>query len=187
MKSGVITKKNVTVGAVVSPEQVLYEVQDLSKLWLDITLYSDSISKIKKNQLVTFVSDSFPDKKFFAKIDYIQPVSDDVSQTFIARAFIDNSLGLLKSGMFGKATIKSDVKIKKVFVPEGAVQKYGKENFVFLDLGDNKYKKVNVELGEKVEGGYFINSGIQVGDIIVTKGSFTLKAEMLKSEFEEED
>jgi cobalt-zinc-cadmium efflux system membrane fusion protein len=191
IKSGIITKKNVTVGAVVTTDQVLYEIQDLSNLWLDITLYSNNINKIKKNQLITFVSDSFPDKTFEGKIDYIQPVSDNLSQTFLARAFIDNSLGLLKPGMFGNAIIKSDVKEKKVFLPEGAIQKYGKENFVFLNLGDNKFKKVNVDLGEKLNdkniSGYFINSGVQAGDEVVVEGSFTLKAEMLKSEFAEED
>jgi RND family efflux transporter MFP subunit len=187
IQAGVITKKNVTVGAIATTDEVLYEVQDLSNLWLDITLYSNNISNIKKGQLVTFVSDSFPNKTFEAKIDYIQPISDDLSQTFIARAFIDNSLGLLKPGMFGNATIKSDVKEMKAYVPESAVQTYGKETFVFLNLGDNKFKKVDVELGDKFQNGYFINSGIQAGDVIVTQGSFTLKAEMLKSEFAEED
>jgi RND family efflux transporter MFP subunit len=187
IKSGIVTKKNVTVGAIVSTDEVLYEIQDLSKLWLDITLYSNNVNKIKKGQLVQFTSDSIKGKVFEGKVDYIQPISDDVSQTFIARVFLDNSLGLLKPGMFGNAVIKSDVKEKKAFVPEAAVQKYGKETFVFFNLGDNKFKKIPVELGEKIQGGYYVNSGIQAGDIVVTKGSFTLKAEMLKSEFEEDD
>jgi RND family efflux transporter MFP subunit len=187
MSSGVVTKKNITVGAIVSTDEVLYEIQDLSQLWLDITLYSNNVNKIKKGQLVQFTSDSIKGKVFEGKVDYIQPVSDDVSQTFIARVFLDNSLGLLKPGMFGNAVIKSDVKEKKAFVPEAAVQKYGKETFVFLNLGDNKFKKIPVVLGEKIQGGYYINSGIQAGDVVVTKGSFTLKAEMLKSEFEEDD
>jgi cobalt-zinc-cadmium efflux system membrane fusion protein len=187
MKSGIVTKKNVTVGAIVSTDEVLYEVQDLSKLWLDITLYSNNINKVQKGQIVQFTSDSIQGKVFEGKVDYVQPVSDDVSQTFVARVFLDNSLGLLKPGMFGNAVIKSDVKEKKVFLPDAAVQKYGKETFIFLNLGDNKFKKIPVVLGEKISGGYYVNSGVQAGDVVVTKGSFTLKAEMLKSEFEEED
>jgi cobalt-zinc-cadmium efflux system membrane fusion protein len=187
MKSGVVTKKNVTVGAVVTTDEVLYEIQDLSQLWLDITLYSSNVNKIKKGQIVQFTSDSIQGKVFEGKVDYVQPVSDDVSQTFIARVFLDNSLGLLKPGMFGNAVIKSDIKEKKVFVPDAAVQKYGKETFVFLNLGDNKFKKIPVVLGDKISGGYYVNSGVQAGDVVVTKGSFTLKAEMLKSEFEEDE
>lgn len=187
IRSGVITKKNITVGSVVSPDQVLYEVSDLKELWLDITLYSNEIAKISKNQTVIFKSDSFPGKEFSGKIDYIQPSSNEPTQTFIARAFIDNTLGLLKPGMFGEIIIKSDVKQNKPFIPDSAIQKYGKEVFVFYDLGEGKYKKQDIELGEKGEGGYFVNKGINVDDKIVTNGSFTLKAELLKSEFAEEE
>jgi cobalt-zinc-cadmium efflux system membrane fusion protein len=187
MKSGIVTKKNITIGSVVTTDEVLYEIQDLSNLWLDITLYASNINKISKGQVVQFTSDSIQGKVFEGKIDYIQPVSDNASQTFIARVFLDNSLSLLKPGMFGTAVIKSDIKEKKAFLPDSAVQKYGKETFVFLNLGDNKFKKVLVELGEKIPDGYYVNSGIQAGDVVVTQGSFTLKAETLKSEFEEDD
>ena len=187
IRSGVITKKNITVGSVVSPDQVLYEISDMKELWLDITLYSNQIAQISEHQAVIFKSDSFPGKEFSGKIDYIQPSSDEPSQTFVARAFINNSLGLLKPGMFGQIIIKSNVKQNKPFVPDSAIQKYGKEVFVFYDLGGGKYKKQVVELGEKSEGGYFINKGVNVGDKIVANGSFTIKAELLKSEFAEEE
>ena len=187
IRSGVITKKNITVGSVVAPDQVLYEVSDLNELWLDITLYSNDIAKISENQVVIFKPDSYPGKSFTGKIDYIQPSSNEPSQTFVARAFINNSLGLLKPGMFGAIVIDSKIKQNKPFVPDSAIQKYGKEVFVFYDLGDGKYKKQDIELGEKTQGGYFINSGLNAGDKIVSKGSFTLKAELLKSEFAEEE
>ena len=187
IRSGVITKKNITVGSVVAPDQVLYEVSDLNELWLDITLYSNDIAKITENQMVVFKPDSYPGKSFTGKIDYIQPSSNEPTQTFVARVFINNSLGLLKPGMFGEIVIDSNVKQNKPFVPDDAIQKYGKEVFVFYDLGDGKYKKQDIELGEKTQGGYFVNKGITSGDKIVSKGSFTLKAEMLKSEFAEEE
>lgn len=187
IRSGVITKKNITVGSVVAPDQVLYEVSDLNELWLDITLYSNDIAKISENQVVIFKPDSYPGKSFTGKIDYIQPSSNEPTQTFVARAFINNSLGLLKPGMFGAIVIDSNVKQNKPFVPDSAIQKYGKEVFVFYDLGGGKYKRQDIELGEKAQGGYFVNKGLTAGDKIVSKGSFTLKAEMLKSEFAEEE
>ena len=114
-------------------------------------------------------------------------LSNDISQTFLVRAFIDNKDGLLKPGMSANVVIKNDVTEQKPFVPLEAVQQYGREYFVFLDLGDNKYQKITVELGEKTPDGYYINSGIKAGDNIVVKGSFTLKAELFKNEFNEED
>ena len=187
LRSGVITKKNITVGSVVSPDQILYEVSDLKQLWLDITLYAKDIAKIKDGQTVVFKSESFPTQQFIGKIDYIQPASNEPTQTFIARAFINNPLGLLKPGMFGEIVISSNMKENKPFVPEDAIQKYGKETFVFLDLGNGKYKKQVIQIGEKALDGHFINRGVQAGDKIVGNGSFTLKSELLKSEFAEEE
>ena len=187
IKKGIVTKKNVTLGAIVSPEEILYEIQDLNNLWLDINLYSNNINNVKLNQKITFTTEGVKDKVFEAKIDYIQPLSNNISQTFLVRAFIDNKDGLLKPGMSANVVIKNDVTEQKPFVPLEAVQQYGREYFVFLDLGDNKYQKITVELGGKTPDGYYINSGIKAGDNIVVKGSFTLKAELFKNEFNEED
>ena len=187
IKKGIVTKKNVTLGAIVSPEEILYEIQDLNNLWLDINLYSNNINNVKLNQKITFTTEGAKDKVFEAKIDYIQPLSNNISQTFLVRAFIDNKDGLLKPGMSANVVIKNDVTEQKPFVPLEAVQQYGREYFVFLDLGNNKYQKITVELGEKTPDGYYINSGIKAGDNIVVKGSFTLKAELFKNEFNEED
>lgn len=187
MKSGIITKKTIKLGEVVTPEQVLFEITDMSKLWLDITLYSSDIAKVEKGQKVEFTPDSLDGKKFYGTIDYIQPQSNDSTQTFVARAFMDNSLSLLRPGMFGNITIINNHKENKTYVPISAVQKYGKETFVFLDLGNGKYKKQDVVLGERDNDGYFVNEGLNLGDKVVGEGSFTLKSEMLKSEFAEED
>ncbi len=187
MKSGIITKKNIKLGEVVTPEQVLFEITDMSKLWLDITLYSSDIAQVEKGQKVEFTPDSLSGKKFYGTIDYIQPQSNDATQTFVARAFMDNSLSLLRPGMYGDIKIINNHKENKAYVPISAVQKYGKETFVFLDLGDGKYKKQEVVLGERDNDGYFINEGLNLGDKVVGNGSFTLKSEMLKSELAEED
>lgn len=187
LKPGVITKKNVTVGATVSPDQILYEVSDLSSLWLDMTIYPEYISKIKEGQEVIFKSDSMPDKTFVGKISYIQPSSDDPTKTFLARVFMDNSSKLLRPGMFGQIFIKEDEKQMKIFVPNEAIQEYGKESFVFIYLKDGVYKKQAIKLAEKGYGGHFINKGLKAGDKIVTQGSFTLKAELIKKQFEQEE
>ena len=187
IKKGIVTKKNVTLGAIVSPEEILYEIQDLNNLWLDINLYSNNINNVKLNQKITFTTEGVKDKVFEAKIDYIQPLSNNISQTFLVRAFIDNKDGLLKPGMSANVVIKSEATERKPFVPLEAVQQYGREYFVFLDLGNNKYQKVSVELWKKTPDGYYINSGIKAGDNIAVKGSFTLKAELFKNEFNEDD
>jgi cobalt-zinc-cadmium efflux system membrane fusion protein len=187
MQSGTVTKKNITLGAIVMPEQVLFEVTDIRKLWLDIILYASDVSKIVKGENVEFISDSIPDKTFTGTIDYIQPVSNQDTQTYTARVFIDNISGTLQPGMYGRVKIISDKKINKPFLPQEALQKYGKEIFAFIDEGNGKYRKQLIKISDESKEGCFVDEGLKKGDKVVTKGSFTLKSEMLKSEFAEED
>lgn len=186
-RSGVITKKNVTVGDVVTSDMVLYEVADLSQVWLDITVYPTDLSLVRVGQEVVFTTDSLPGRTFLGRVNYIPPATQEVSQTYVARAYLDNSLGLLKPGMFGQAKIEQSTQQTKPFIPEEAVQKYGRETFVFVQLDKNRFRKQTVQLGEKVGNGYVVNTGLKTGDQIVGKGSFTLKAELLKSQFAEEE
>ena len=187
VKNGVITKKNITLGSVVTPEQVLFEVTDLNNLWLDIAIYPTEISKVYKGQKIEFVPDNKEDEVFESKIDIILPVNDANSQTYLARAFLQNTDNKLIIGMSGKVRIITDKTTNKLFVPNSAIQKYGKEVFVFVDLGDGKYKKQDIDTGETNENGTFVNSGLKAGDKVVSNGSFILKSEMLKGEFEDED
>ena len=186
-RAGVVTKKNVVTGDMVSPDKTLYELADLSQVWLDITLYPKDIERVKLGQKATFVSDALPGKTFGGTIHYLQPAAMESSQTFVARVFLDNPGLILKPGLLGQVTIQTESHEPKTFVPEIAVQKYGKEFFVFLDEGKGQFQKQTVTLGDQVAGGYLIQTGLKPGDRVVGKGSFTLKAEMLKGQFGEEE
>ena len=186
-RTGVVTEKSITLGHMVGPEDTLYQVVDLSQVWLDITLYPKNIEQVKLGQKVSFTSDALTGKIFTGTINYLQPVAMETSQTFIARAFLDNPNLLLKPGVLGQVTIQTEAHALQPFVPEVAVQRYGKETFIFKVKKEGPYQKQTVKLGDKVSGGYLVQSGVKAGDKIVGKGSFTLKAEMLKSQFSEEE
>jgi len=186
-RGGVITKKSITVGDVVAVQQTLYEVADLSEVWLDITIYDKDLARVKEKQEATFVSDSLPGRTFSGAISYIRPSTGDSTRTFLARVILQNPHLLLKPGMFGQVQIHNVTKESYPFIPEEALQTYGKQNFVFLDLGDGEYRRQPLELGKQVAGGYLVHGGITAGARIVTKGSFNLKADMLRSQFAEED
>jgi cobalt-zinc-cadmium efflux system membrane fusion protein len=186
-RSGVVTKKNVTLGDMVTPDTVMYEVADLSQIWLNVAVYPKDLSSVRVGQAVTFTTDSMPGKAFIGRINYIQPGVNEASHTYVARAYMGNPGGQLKPGMFGQVQVEQSATQAKPFVPEVAVQKYGRETFVFVPLGQNRFRKQTVILGDKVGDGYLISNGLQIGEQVIGKGSFTLKAEMLKSQFAEEE
>jgi len=179
-RAGVVIKKNITLGDVVNTADPLYVVADLSDIWLDITIYDKDLAQVKIGQAVTFVSDSLGGRKFDGKISYIQPLAGDASRTFLARAVLPNRQMVLKPGMFGTAIIHTHRKEFLPYIADNSVQRYGKEIFVFEDLGDGKFAKRPIELGERLLDGYLIKSGLRSGAPIVNSGSLTLKAEFLK-------
>lgn len=186
-RNGVITKKTITVGDVVAVQQTLFEVADLSQVWLDIAIYDKDLPRVTEGQIATFVSDSMPGKSFTGPISYIRPSTGDNTRTFLARVILENPGLLLKPGMFGQVRIEEPAFAGQMFVPAEAVQTYGKEVFVFIDLGNARYRKQHIQPGRKVEGGFLVESGVGPGDRVVTQGSFNLKAAVLKSQFAEED
>jgi multidrug efflux pump subunit AcrA (membrane-fusion protein) len=155
-------------------------VADLSDIWLDITIYDKDLAQVKIGQNATFVSDSLGGRKFDGKISYIQPLAGDSSRTFLARAVLPNRQMALKPGMFGTAIIHTHRKEYLPYVADSSVQRYGKEIFVFEDMGGGKFAKRPIELGERLLDGYLIKSGLRSGAPLVNSGSLTLKAEFLK-------
>jgi len=186
-KSGFVTKKNINLGNMVTPDQVLYEISDLSKVYLEISLYGKDISNIKKGQEVTFSPESLKDKKFFGNISYINPSINGENKTFIAKVLLENKNNELKAGVFGTVSIKGTKEEAKFYIPENSLQTYKKENFIFIDFGQGKFKKVIVNIDKKFEDGYLIKKGLNPSDKVVYQGAFTLKSEMLKSQFAEEE
>jgi len=186
-RSGVVIQKNVTVGDVVNPAQPLYVVADLSQVWLDIVIYDKDLGKIKEGESVVFKSDSIPGTEFTGRISYIQPSTGDGTRTFLARAVLPNPNLILKPGMFGQIKITSLGASRYPYLPDEAIQKFGNENFVFVDRGDNHYEKRHIELGTRVGDGFLIKSGVSQGEVVVGSGSFKLKSELLKSQIGNED
>ncbi|MFN8670923.1 MAG: efflux RND transporter periplasmic adaptor subunit [Candidatus Sericytochromatia bacterium] len=186
-KSGVVTKKNINLGSMVTPEQILYEISDLSKVYLEISLYGKDLSIVKKGQNVIFYPENSNNKAFMGQISYISPDINKETQTFIARVILENKNNELKTGIFGKVVIKGKKEESKIYIPEESLQTYQKNNFVFIDAGDGKFKKVNVEIDKKFDNGYLISKGLNEENKVVEKGAFNLKSELLKSQFAEEE
>lgn len=182
-RSGVIVKKNITIGDVVSSSEPLYVVADLSQVWLDITLFDRDVSSVREGAALKFTTDSLPQQVFTGKISYIKPVAQD-GRTFVARAVLKNSKFLLKPGMFGHVVLDQPSGNRLPFVPSSAVQSNHDGNVVFVKLSNGLYRSVPVQLGQRTEDGYFV-SGVREGQLVVTKGSYYVKEALANHSTEE--
>jgi cobalt-zinc-cadmium efflux system membrane fusion protein len=182
--AGIVTQKLVTVGAIVSPDKLLYEIADLSQVWLEMTVFPQDLVKLKPNLPVAFTLDSQVGKTFHGHLDYLPVTTQAGAQTVLARATLDNSSGLLRPGMLGLAQIAQPVAKRSVFLPQAAIQHYGREVFVFLPTPQaGLYRKQTVRLGPQLSDGALVEAGLKAGQTVVGQGSFALKAELLKDLF----
>ncbi len=172
-RGGFIVKKNITIGDVINSSEPLYVVADLSKVWLDITIFDRDLSVVREGAAVKFRTDSVPQRQFTGKIDYIKPIAQD-GRTFVARAIMENAKLRLKPGMFGRVEISRKIDGKEPFVPAAAIQCMNGQNVVFVSSTNGTYRCVPVQLGRRFEDGYFV-SGLKSGQHVVTKGSYYVR------------
>ncbi len=173
-RSGFIVKKNITVGDVINPSDQLYIVSDLSKVWLDITIFDRDLGSIKEGAVISFTTDSLPNRQFKGHIDYIKPLAQD-SRTFVARAILPNDKLSLKPGMFGHVEIEQNGSSQFPFIPTEAVQEIDGKKVVFVKQAKGTYKKTQIQVSNQTTSGYFVSSGLVPGDTIAAKGSYYLK------------
>ena len=98
--SGVVIRKFVEEGAYVKTGTNIYQIADLSSLWVRLDAYEQDLSWLRYGQSVDFEVEAMPGTRFEGRISYIDPVIDEHTRTAKVRVNVDNSNGLLKPGMF---------------------------------------------------------------------------------------
>ncbi|MCP5104474.1 MAG: efflux RND transporter periplasmic adaptor subunit [bacterium] len=177
---GIILDYSATPGETVSPQHRVIEIADISRVWCMIELHDHDTSRIKKGQPVLFQLLSLESKKFPGEINWVSTQIDPRKRTFKARAELANTGDFLKAGMFGKTEITIDPKVDGYLVPKGAVQWDGCCNLVFVKKNDTTFEPRKITVHDEWQHNFVVHSGLQDGEMIVTKGSYLLKTEILK-------
>ncbi|MCA9801004.1 MAG: efflux RND transporter periplasmic adaptor subunit [Cyanobacteria bacterium HKST-UBA02] len=173
--SGTITCRNVNPGQRISSSEKLFEVSDLSSLWLIANIFEKDALKIKVGEAAKILFDAMPGKEFDGVVDYIGPELNEDTRTLPIRAEIPNASGLLRPKMYARMTILVGEK-NALVIPCGAVQKAGEENVVYLKIDKNTFEERHVKLGREFEDSTVeILRGLELGDQVASHGSLRLR------------
>jgi len=174
--SGEITQRMVNPGDRVG-NNALIEIADLSKVWVEMSAFPESIEKLKAGQLFT-IKDLHQHEVAKGKISYISPMMTG-GHIARARAVIDNKNGHWRPGMHVKADIEVDSREVPIAVKSTALQSFRDMPVVFARY-DNIFEVRMLEMGE-TDGEYIeVLGGLKPGTDYVTDNSFLLKADVLK-------
>lgn len=178
--SGVVLERRVSVGDYVIRGAPIYDVADLSSVWVLFDVYESDMQWIKKNSDIEFTIKSLPGKTFREKISFIDPVINPETRVATARVEMANSGMRLKPEMFASGVVKSNLKVEwGIVVPKSAVMWTGERSVVYVkNVNDNKvsFRMTEVTLGPSLGDTYLIQDGLTAGQEVVTNGTFTIDA-----------
>lgn len=178
--SGIVTAKLINVGDYVGQGTVLFEVSDLSRIWVLFDAYESDLHFLKKGNKLEFTIQALPGATFNGIISFIDPVIDPVNRVAKVRVEMNNQDGKLKPEMFATGFVKAnlDQYQNKLVVPKTAVMWTGKRSIVYIKQpGDDPIFKIReIELGPMLGNSYVVLKGLTEGEEIVTEGAFSVDA-----------
>ncbi len=179
--TGIVTARRVNSGDYLSQGSVLYEIANLSSVWIMFDAYESDLLFLKKGNKISFTIQAIPGTNFSGNIMFIDPVIDPVSRVAKVRVEIDNHSGKLKPEMFATGIVKAnlDEYRNKLVIPRSSVLWTGKRSVVYVKKkGTNEpiFKLREVELGPMLGNSYVILNGLTEGEEIVTQGAFSVDA-----------
>ena len=182
--SGVVLARNASIGTVAGEGAALYEIADLSELWVDLHIFGADAQHITAGVpvLVTRMSDGVTAE---TTLERVLPGTATASQSTVARATIRNLDGLWRPGSAVKARVTVDHQPVNLVVPLGALQTAGEDDVVYVRRGDT-YVTRPVRGGRRDAQRVEIVSGLKAGEQVVVEQSFLVNADIEKSTAEHE-
>jgi membrane fusion protein (multidrug efflux system) len=166
--SGRLGLRNVSVGSLVTPGQVITTLDDISIIKLDFSVPESYLGTVREGQKLNALSSAYSDEKFSGRVSSIATRVDPVSRSIIVRALIDNRNGRLKPGMFMSVSLQRS-SADALMVPEQVLLPEADSQYVYVVAG-GKAHKVQVTLGQRKPGLVEIRQGLKAGDVIVVDG-----------------
>lgn len=178
---GTVTRRNVSLGDYVKEGNALFQVIDLTKVWVMFEAYESDLPWIKMGDRVEFTVKSIPGKNFTGKISFIDPTIDPKTRIAQVRVEALNAQELLKPEMFANGVVTSTIggNQKDLMVPKTAVLWTGKRAVVYVKVVERKqptFKHREIVLGPTAGDFYIVSSGLQEGEEIAINGVFKIDA-----------
>ncbi|KJR42604.1 cation efflux system protein [Candidatus Magnetoovum chiemensis] len=173
---GYVVKKLVTEGMQVRAGETLFQIADLSNVWIIADIYEQDSPYIKQGLEAKISLTNFPDKSFPSRIDYIYPELSAKTRTLKVRFPVSNEDSLLKPGMYTEIITSFDIG-ERLLVPSDAVIDDGVKKVVFVKQEEGKFQPKEVSIGIKTGDYYVVLNGLDDADVVVRGANFLLESE----------
>ena len=179
--SGTVTKRNVTMGDYVKEGAPLFEVTDLSKVWVLFDAYETDLPWISLGDKVDFKVEALPAEKFTGKVSFVDPLIDPKTRVASVRISTSNPGEKLKPDMFVNGILLSQkaAKEESLLIPKTSVLWTGKRAVVYVKVPDREIPSFiyrQITLGPEAGDYYVVAEGLNEGETIAANGVFKIDA-----------
>jgi cobalt-zinc-cadmium efflux system membrane fusion protein len=182
--SGVVLSRNAQAGAVVGAGTQLVSVTDPTSLWLQVNAPEKLASLFRVGGVLHFTVPAYPADKFDARVTAVGAALDPDSRTLLVRATVLNGNQKLKPEMLASVSVEGEGQAVVPVVPEDAIQLLDGRPTVFIakpnNLGGATFFRRSVEVGSRTGSTVPVIRGLAAGELVVTAGGFSVKAELQK-------
>ncbi|MDR4521235.1 MAG: efflux RND transporter periplasmic adaptor subunit [Nitrosomonas sp.] len=176
--NGVVITKNAVQGKRFMPGDTLYEIADLSHVWVLAEVFEQDLHMLRPEQTATISVDAYPGKKFTGRMTFIYPVVTPETRTTRVRIELANKEALLKPDMYARVEFSAQHGPHEVLtVPNSAVLDTGLKKMVLIALGTGRFEPRAIKTGMRADEYTEVLSGLAEGEAVVTRANFLIDAE----------
>jgi len=184
--AGYIVQKNVTPGKTIDRNTDTFVIGDLAHLWVIASINEKDIATMRVGQRAAVSVAGFPDNHFTGRLANLGEEFDPVTRSMRVRIELENPGIRLRPEMLATVQIEAGASKLQLTVPLDAVQQVNDQDVLFVKKADDRFEVRPVRISEPVNGRIVVMDGLKPGDMVVTRGSFVVKSQLLKSSLESE-
>ncbi|MER3429687.1 MAG: hypothetical protein C4324_01355 [Blastocatellia bacterium] len=181
--SGTVTERIVNPGEAIEANKQMIKVTDLSSVWVIAEVVERDLARLRIGSSANVSTDAFPDRIFRGRVAYIDPTIDEKTRTAKVRVEIDNLDRMLRLEMYVNVSFAALEKSARTVpvVPSAAIQEINGRTVIFIVTDEpNRFEIRPVLTGGERGGRIPLLEGANVGERVVTRGAFLLRAEWSK-------
>jgi Cu(I)/Ag(I) efflux system membrane fusion protein len=175
--SGLVTEKKAVQGMRFMPGEALYQVTDLSSVWVVADVFEQDIGLVRAGALAKVRINAYPDKVFEGRITYVYPTMNAETRTVPVRIELANPGQRLKPAMFAQVEMAVGGTAPVLSVPDSAVIDSGMRKIVLVQVQEGRFEPREVKLGARGETHVQVLDGVREGEQVVVAANFLIDAE----------
>jgi membrane fusion protein, copper/silver efflux system len=175
--SGIVTERKAVQGMRFMPGDSLYQVTDLSSVWVVADVFEQDIGQVRTGSKATVTIGAYPDRTFEGRITYVYPTMKAETRTVPVRIELANPGQLLKPAMFTQVEMEVGGRAPVLAVPDSAVIDSGTRRIVLVQTQEGRFEPREVKTGARSENHVEIREGVRDGEQVVVAANFLIDAE----------